>query len=1053
MLNDNKYIKTCFWYVVEEMEQQENEGRCSEAQDKATPETAGKEPVYYFNTGDVVNLSEVLADIAHKWEEIAFSLRLSKVARAECGNGSFSLKIKLLNVLEKWIEGQQFNEFPPTLQNLKKALAGPIVQEGVVASKLEEKFKKKVSPQTPLKGLVITAVYKEHDKQLLMKRYTQDPEVPRDSWPPVGTRTFINLALVKSIGEPLKSDYSVRGNADDNLASKEKIEYLEVFGKYVSGSTVLVLGRPGSGKTTLVHKVCKDWAKGEALSAAELVFLISLRMVNSVKNDSSLANILRPYYFKRDCSEKITKDIEEDYGKGVCFIFDGFDEYRCPDEVESVVYALLNKSYLPKAMIIMSSRPAAASANLEKMPSAIRIEVFGFTREQTHEYIDSFPFSKSLCIGGLDIETHRTNLMSYLKSHPRVLDMCYLPVNSAIICFLYENEPKNMPQTQTKIYENFIRLIVLRQLIRSDRSIQLNSLEELSGENAQHFKKLCHLAFNMTTNSQQVISQGTADLDDTFLGIVTIDITARLNGFQNSYTFLHLTLQEFLAAYHISRVPLNEQMTIIDKYSGSIHMLTVWKFYFGLVNFDKGLVSAENILGNVPNWYINRTIFKNQCAYESRQISICRLASSGTFSFFFSRLTTSDLSALAYVMSTTAACHMEATPTATPTLPTTELKFVKCQLDDDKLTALMMELNNEALYHLKYLCIDGGELTSAGLEVLAKRLQHSKLKSLGLLNVKFDLDKMKALFHKPKFPRDLIHVQLSGNHIASCDTVEVLARELSCTYIEELDISANRIGDDGAKALLDELRNNTTLLELNLSGNKIGKDSGKAFAIGQHNTTGERTDHSGCKKLILSYNEINLHSATALSDYLLNNYKHLVRLDFSRNAIGSDGVVDVCLKLLHLPKLEILNMTHNKELYQRSGVYFFALKTLHYASLNLSYNDISPAGAVALAHGIKEIQELKFPILHRNLDLPQDSNYRSRIYPYIDLSRNHIDTHGATLLLKALRPCNNIKMVDLRSNCIAKDPDTKTLKAAFRHPKIDRKIFLSETVLSVTSDN
>ena len=846
---------------------------------------------------------------------------------------------------------------------------------------------------------------------------------------------------------------------------------------------MLVLGRPGSGKTTLVHKVCKDWAKGEALSAAELVFLISLRMVNSIKNDSSLADILRPYYFKRDYSEKITKDIEEEYGRGVCFIFDGFDEYRCPDEVESVVYALLNKSYLPQAMIIMSSRPAAASANLEKMPSAKLIEVFGFTREQTHEYIDSFPFSHSLCTGGLDIETYRTNLNSYLKPHPRVLDMCYLPVNSAIICFLYEKEPKNMPQTQTKIYENFIRLIVLRQLIRSDRSIQLNSLEELRGENAQYFKKLCQLAFKMTTNSQQVISQGTADLHDTSLGIVTIDITARLNGFQNSYAFLHLTLQEFLAAYHISRVPLNEQMTIINIYSRSICMLTVWKFYFGLVNFDNELVMAKNIFVNVPIRYRNHTLFQFQCAYESRQERICKLASASAFSFFRDRLTTSDLSALAYVMSTTAACHTEATPTATPTLPTTDLTFVECQLDDDKLAALMMELNNEALYHLNYLCINGGELTSAGLEVLAKRLQHSKLKTLELVNVRFDLDKMKLLFHEHKLPRDITHVRLSGNHI-TCDSVELLTRELSCTYIHvsHLDISANRIGGDGAKALasgltlntellklnlsdnsiggdgakalLDALRNNTTLLELNLSGNKIGKDSGKAFAIGKHHTTGKRTDHSSCKKLILSYNEINLHSATALSDYLLNNYEHLVHLDISWNAIGSDGVVDVCLKLLHLPKLEIINMTHNKELYQRSGV-LFGLDSLQkcYASLDLSYNDISPAGAVALAHGIKEIQELKFPILHRNLDLPQDSNYQSLIYPYIDLSRNHIDTHGATLLLKALRPCNNIQMVDLRSNCIAIDPDTKTLEAAFRHPKIDRKIILSKTVLSVTSDN
>ena len=293
MLKVNKDTRNCFWYVLEDMEQQEIMDNAVRPTMKTLLRQLAKN-VYYFNSGDVISIAEALADIAHNREEIAISLRLSRVARAECGSGS-SFKIKLHNVLEKWIEGHQSNEIPPTLQNLKKTLA--------VTSKLEEKLKKKVSPQIPHEGVVIRAVYKEYDKQLLMKRYSQDSEVPRNSWPPVGTRTFINLALVKSIGEPLKSDYSVRGNANDILASKQKIEYQEAFGKYVSGSTVLVLECPGSGKTTLVHKVCKDWAKGKALSAAELVFLISFLMVNSIKNDSSLADILRPYYFKRDLQD------------------------------------------------------------------------------------------------------------------------------------------------------------------------------------------------------------------------------------------------------------------------------------------------------------------------------------------------------------------------------------------------------------------------------------------------------------------------------------------------------------------------------------------------------------------------------------------------------------------------------------------------------------------------------------------------------------------------------------------------------------------------------
>ena len=483
-----------------------------------------------------------------------------------------------------------------------------------------------------------------------------------------------------------------------------------------------------------------------------------------------------------------------------------------------------------------------------------------------------------------------------------------------------------------------------------------------------------------------------------------------------------------------------------------------------------------------------------------RQESICKLASSQTFSFSFVRITTSDLSALAYVMSTTAACHMEATPTATPTLPTTKLRLSGCRLDDEQLTALVMELNNEALCHLEDLYIDGGELTSAGLEALAKRLQHSKLKTLELLHVRFDLDQMKALFHEPKFPTDLIHVRLSDNRIR-CDSVEVLARGLSCTYIKQLNISNNEIGDDGAKvlasglalntellelnlsyngigddgakALLDALQNNTTLLELNLTSNTMGRDSGEVFAIGQHNTTGKRTDHSRCKevvsiarpkglkKLILNYNIINLDCATALSDYLLNNYKHLVHLDLSINVIGSDGVVEVCLKLLHHPELKNINMSRagngRPNLFVQLKEFSVQLKEFS-VILDLSYTGISTADAAALAHGIKEMQELKCPILHRKLDLSQDSDCRSHnsdagIYLGIDLSGNHIDTHGAKVLLDALRPCDNIQVVDLRFNYIAHDPDTLTdLKAAFRHPIIDRKILLSQSSLTVISE-
>ena len=925
--------------------EQEHEGQHSMSQAEATPCTHGEESDYYFSKDDVLYLSEFLADIAHKWEDIATMLGLPEMERAECGSGS-SFPIKLHKVLDKWIVGQCSNAVHATLQNLKEVLAGSFVEHGVKASQLVDTFMKKVSSHNPCAVFAPKNIYNNEGKQVLVKRYLTKPEVPcGGTYPPVGTKTFINLALIESSGEPCKSDYSVRGNADDVIARKEKIEYEDAFKKYECGATVLVLGRPGSGKTTLTHKLSRDWAKGKVLKEAEFVFLIRLRLINSKKKDSSLVDILRPYYFDRDDLEKIKKDFKRENGKGVCFIFDGFDEYHPQDEEESVVYALLNKSYLPDAMIIVSSRPAAASANLKEMSFAHKIEVFGFTRDIINKYIDSFPFSYSSSTddGGSGIETHRTNLKSFLKSHPSVLDMCYLPVNAAIICFLYDKESDNTPQTQTQIYESFTRLIVLRQLATKDKFMQLSSLEQLRGENAEHFKKLCGLAFDMTIKNQQVLSEGIAGPDDTpSLGLVTTDIIATNKGFQNSYTFLHLTLQEFLAAYHISKLCLTEQMEEIDKYSSFISMLTVWKFYFGLVNFEEGIDRAKHIFATVRKHYhynMNTRIFKIQCAYESRQICICGLASSDRLSFLSLHnlsLTCSDLSALAYVMSTAAAHPVAAKPM-------TSLRLYYYRLGDDKLQALMMQLNDEALAYLEELCIiEDFEITCVGIQVLAKQLQQcTKLKRLKISRVQFNPDSMKVLFLEHKFPRNLLDLNLSRNFIG-CDGASTFASiglRSNC-LLQKLDLSCNNIGKTGVEALAKELLSNSVLQDLNLSFNNIGDDGAKALAIVLQNNT-------NLLKLVLSGNKIGDNGVSELLVVLQNTA--LLKLCLSDNNIGDDGARALARELLSNSVLQNLDLSHNN--IGDDGAKALARELLSNSvlkNLNLSLNNIGHDGAKAL---------------------------------------------------------------------------------------------------------
>ena len=85
-----------------------------------------------------------------------------------------------------------------------------------------------------------------------MKKYAKH-NWPTDPWPPKIATEFINLALIKrdkSVTEIPEYQYDV----DDIIKAKERVKYESVFSTYRSGELLLVEGRPGSGKTTLMHK-------------------------------------------------------------------------------------------------------------------------------------------------------------------------------------------------------------------------------------------------------------------------------------------------------------------------------------------------------------------------------------------------------------------------------------------------------------------------------------------------------------------------------------------------------------------------------------------------------------------------------------------------------------------------------------------------------------------------------------------------------------------------------------------------------------------------------
>ena len=139
------------------------------------------------------------------------------------------------------------------------------------------------------------------------------------------------------------------------MKKKYIVKYEDQFANYEEGALILVEGRPGSGKTTLTHKLTRDWAtRPDVLNGAILVFLVSLRVLCLFKRNITLPSILELFY---DDQTKVKEMLERESGEGVCFIIDGLDEYPERNVAKNIIQRLICKECLPSAMVIVASRP------------------------------------------------------------------------------------------------------------------------------------------------------------------------------------------------------------------------------------------------------------------------------------------------------------------------------------------------------------------------------------------------------------------------------------------------------------------------------------------------------------------------------------------------------------------------------------------------------------------------------------------------------------------------------------------------------------------------
>jgi len=755
-------------------------------------------------------------------------------------------------------------------------------------------------------------------KKALLALYSQVSEIPltRDDWPPVVSDSFINLALIKSDKRHTKRlDFSVRGDADDIISVKEKVTYDEVFGSYCTGELILVEGRPGSGKTVLVHKITKDWALGKVLSKASLTFLVTLRLFNSSELDQHLSEIIRDFFPNDSELQAVVEDIELHSGSGTCFVFDGLDEYSPSSKEKSVVFKLLNRKYLPRSMIIVSSRPSATGLVNEQLIGK-RIEVFGFSKDQILEYIYNFPFydlhDKS--------SVRADQLKHYLLSHPNIHDMCYLPIHAAMICFLFQHSDEMDSSTQTKIYEEFTQLIIYRHLVRQGFSQHLDSLKNLDPIHKKYFSDLCTLAFNMTVNSKQVISskelpgyqligRGSPG-EEHGLGLLTICPTLQKTGIHHTYSFLHLTLQEFLAACHMAGLDVSQQLCLLKQYSRQRHTKTMLLFYCGLVDFEE----APERLDHLSQGNINDSE-QYRYAYESQQKRFCdKIFKKARFFHFTQILAPIDFLAIGYVIAT-----------SSEPFQTFDMRFH--DYSDDRVTVLLQHLARGNLCQLKDLILKSS-IKGKGVEYLHKILDAA---------------------------RNITYLEINLGHTSSCDSTKLVNGITKLLSLCHLRISYTGT-PDSIRALLSGLSNIEAYQCLSLE------------ELDEHciSALGNGRKEYNIKELDLKiYNSFKNESDWFCLVGGLYNVDRL-KLDLSHNLLTSSGISGLCTS-----SLVALTLSHNNIGLDGAAALAGGFECMaKLERLDLSYNNIGPRGATTLAGGLHHLIQLKvLDLLENGVDL------------------------------------------------------------------------------------
>ena len=907
-----------------------------------------------------------------------------------------------------------------------------------------------------------------------------------DEWPPNQPKTVVNVALIHYKGSRTEQElieiskrHKEGTHAVDELAhhsrSRVTTDIAKIFAAGFNDSTetgatsakppnfILIEGAPGIGKTVLAKRIAYLWAIKELLTDTNILFLLYLRdpELQNVKTPAQLIQYLTTKCFDNEEVNNCVKQVME---VKVGIVMDGFDEYPIKLHKKSFIADLIKGKVFHNYIVVLTSRPTATIYLHDKVDR--RVEILGFAQEERDQYISD----------SLDSPEQRRQLQDYLKCQPIINGLIYVPLHLAVLLYLFKRESK-LPETLTEMNNSFTIHTIYRSMTKNDLTTPgvvtvVDNLKDLPKTVSNILNKLSKLALVGLQKNQLVFTYAEIkancpeienDIPGAFNGFGLLQVVQYLPnkgaGVTVSFNFLHFTMQEFLAAFHVSNsIPPKQQLRLMKETFWINTYNFMWMMYIGIngINSHAFLQFLYNAQAGVDvlKFTLSDSVTTNklkclhlfQCFMEAKSKEVPKEISAifynNEIDFHGVQLLPYHISAINLYISKYSTCLQS-------------LNLRDCHIGDVGMSILehFFTTNPDKASSIKHIDLFGNNsvlLWNVYCAIFGQQnLTKLNWSSLGGVNIEEIVNVMNNNM-------TVQSLNLSNNHFKDDDVERIAAILSNNETLQELDFSSNDISTKGAIALSESLQNNYTLQHLKLSWNGHVINTGHTIVSFSQESFKNADVHIVAKilcknqtvtKLDLSQNKISGNGVESISECIKNN-KSLKEIDVSRNKISNmdlwkitsslqmnqilqklnisynnisgDGAVAIGECLKNNSTLQELNMSHNK--LSNDGIINIG-KALQINStlrlLDISYNKISDNGVITFSDHLKRksrLRELRISWNHHDIYLVLDFMVHSCAMCEMSLG----DT-GVILISALLFSNTNIQILDISHNNISDD--------------------------------